>query len=176
MQWLRGYHEVVEGFRPDPALPWRNAGQPLADGEIVCHNDFATYNWTSVQGRLTGVIDWDVAGPGRPIDDVAFAAWNSVPLYRDIGVPQAAERLVLMCEAYGEVDPVTVLAAVGDRMGAAAERIRVGAAAGDLGMQHLVATGVLDRVARQSDSFRRRLPALRERILMQMRPRSDGKA
>ncbi len=161
MSWLRRYHEVVRGFRPDRALPWRHAARPLDDGEIVCHNDFATYNWTAVQGRLTGVLDWDVAGPGRPLDDVAFAAWNSVPLYRDIGVPQAAKRLALMCQEYGGLDPLTVLAAVRDRMGAAVERIRTGAASGDPGMQNVLATGVVDRVAAQSASFRARLPAIR---------------
>lgn len=161
MRWLRRYHDVVAGFRPDPALPWRHAVSGLADGQIICHNDFAQYNWTALDGRLVGVIDWDVAGPGRPIDDVAFAAWNAVPLYRDIGVVASARRLTVVCEAYAGFDPLTVLGAVEDRVAAAASRIRTGAAAGDPGMANLVATGVLDRVAAQSASFRTRFPAIR---------------
>jgi len=164
MQWLRRYHEVVRGFRPDPQLPWRSAPTALAAGEIVCHNDFAPYNWAAVDDRLAGVIDWDVAGPGQPIDDLAFAAWNAVPFYRDIGGTASVRRLALMCEAYGGPDPRTVLAAVESRVGSAAERIRTGAAAGDRGMRNLVATGVLERVTAQSASFRTRLPAL-ERAL-----------
>lgn len=161
MGWLRRYHEVVAGFRPDPVLPWRHARGGPAGGQLICHNDFAQYNWTVVESRLAGIIDWDVAGPGWPIDDVAFAAWNAVPLYRDIGVTRSAERLTVMCEAYAGSDPHTVLAAVDARVGAAASRIHAGAAAGDTGMANLVATGVLDRVATQSASFRARLPAIR---------------
>ncbi len=160
MRWLRRYHDVVADFRPDSALPWRSAPLAPAPGEVICHNDFAPYNWTTVDGHLVGVIDWDVAGPGPPIDDVAFAAWNAVPLYRDVGTAQSARRLKLMCEAYGELVPRAVLSTVDRRIGLATERIRAGAAAGDLGMRNLVATGVLDRVAAQSASFRTRLPAL----------------
>ncbi len=163
MAWLRRYHDVVAGFRPDPTLPWRSSVAPLAQGQIVCHHDFAPYNWAADSGRLSGVLDWDVAGPGRPLDDVAFAAWNSVPLYRDIGVPPAAERLRFICGAYG-ADPVAVLDAVDWRIAGAVERIRAGAEAGDPGMRNLLATGVADRVARQSASFRARLPALRRQL------------
>ena len=30
------------------------------------------------------MVDWDMAGPGRPIDDLAFLAWTAIPLYREI--------------------------------------------------------------------------------------------
>lgn len=161
MRWLHRYHGVVAGFAADPSLPWRNAASTLSEGEIICHNDFAPYNWSVVEDHLVGVIDWDVAGPGRVIDDLAFAAWNAVPLYRDVGMTTTVERLGLMCQAYGGPDPRTVLESVDKRVGSATERIRAGAAAGDSGMRNLVATGVLDRVAAQLASFRTRLPVLR---------------
>jgi aminoglycoside phosphotransferase (APT) family kinase protein len=32
-----------------------------------------------------GVFDWDLAGPTTPLLELAFIAWNCVPLWRDIG-------------------------------------------------------------------------------------------
>ena len=82
-RWLRRYHLAVEGFT-HPG-PWRTGPAPT-EGQIICHHDFAPYNiaWsTSADGpRLVGVFDWDMAGAGQPIDDLSFAAWNWVPLFR----------------------------------------------------------------------------------------------
>jgi len=82
--WLRRFHEAQYGFRPDPALPWRMApGRLLRQGEVVVHHDAAPYN--TIQrpfGGLT-VIDWDFCRPGDPIEDLAFAAWQWVPLWAD---------------------------------------------------------------------------------------------
>ncbi len=53
---------------------------------------------------IRAVLDWDVAGPDEPICDVAFAAWNFVPLL-DAAKPvqQTAARVRLLVEEYGEV-------------------------------------------------------------------------
>ena len=82
--WLRRFHEAQYGFNPDPALPWRMVpGRRLTRGEVVVHHDAAPYN-TIVRpfGGLT-VIDWDFCAPGDPIEDLAFAAWQWVPLWAD---------------------------------------------------------------------------------------------
>ena len=75
------------------------------------------------------MIDWDMAGPGRPIDDLAFLAWTGIPLYRDIGAEETARRVDLLVDAYGEWGPLTVLDAVVERMTTAtrAHRRRSGA-------------------------------------------------
>lgn len=114
---LRRYHDVVRAFDPGEEACWRVGRRPLAPGEIVCHGDFAPWNtlWTS--GKLVGVIDWDMAEPGRPIDDVAFLAQHLVPLRSDawaIGVgfadtPSRARRLALLCQAYGDISPDEVI-------------------------------------------------------------------
>jgi Phosphotransferase enzyme family len=82
--WLRRFHEAQYGFKPDPALPWRMApGRLLTAGEVVVHHDAAPYN--TIQRPFGGVtvIDWDFCRPGDPIEDLAFAAWQWVPLWAD---------------------------------------------------------------------------------------------
>lgn len=58
---------------------------------------------------MVGVIDWDCAEPGYPIEDVAQLAWYAVPFRNrgkceEAGVPFGCEqtsRLLLLCETYG---------------------------------------------------------------------------
>jgi hypothetical protein len=75
----------------------------------VCHNDVGPWN-VIFEGRdAVGLIDWDLAGPGPRIWDVAGAAWHFVPLYDDaeclrIGwpsVPDRMRRVELFVAAYG---------------------------------------------------------------------------
>jgi aminoglycoside phosphotransferase (APT) family kinase protein len=75
----------------------------------VCHNDVGPWN-VVFQGRdAVGLIDWDLAAPGDPLDDVALALWHFAPLYDDaecvrIGWPSApdrAARVALFTSAYG---------------------------------------------------------------------------
>ena len=68
--WLRRFHDAVEGFQPDGPRVWRQTTADLAPGQIVCHNDPGTYNWIVDGDAFVGLIDWDQAGPGHPIDDV----------------------------------------------------------------------------------------------------------
>jgi len=74
----------------------------LAADQIICMHDFGAYNWVVDGNDFVGVIDWDMAGPGRPLDDIAFAAWNSLPLAIALPAPWVAERLRLMASAYGD--------------------------------------------------------------------------
>jgi 8-oxo-dGTP diphosphatase len=148
MRWLSSYHEAVRDFRPRDAV-WRLDSRALASDELICHNDLAPYNVlvTDPEGspRLVGVLDWDVAGPGRPIDDLAFAAWNFLPLWdSSLAVGEAARKLCLQVSAYGSYSPVEVLRHVPVRINAGLERIRKGAAAGDQGMRNLISGGNLE--------------------------------
>lgn len=145
--WLRQFHEAVADF-PRSTRRWRFVERPLADGEIVCHHDAAVYNLAFDGDRLAGVFDWDVAGPGVPLDDLAMFAWNG-PLVALRGegpcseqdVHRAAEALHVMAEAYGGIAPSGVLDRVARRMTAAAERIEAGQRAGDPGMIRLGEVG-----------------------------------
>ena len=82
--WLRRFHQAQRGFTPDPDLPWRlYGGRALGVGEVVVHHDAAPYNTIRrPDGGLT-VIDWDFCGPGDPVEDLGFSAWQWVPLWAD---------------------------------------------------------------------------------------------
>jgi 8-oxo-dGTP diphosphatase len=163
--WLRRFHDAVATFRPDPALPWRNQpGRTLAPGEIVCHHDLGAYNWLIQGDRVTGVVDWDMAGPGRPVEDLAFLAWNTLPLAKAIPAPVAAARLRLMADAYDGVDPVQILDAVVARMTSAGDRIEAGQRAGDPGMLNLANIGEPARLRRILARLRDRLPSIRAEL------------
>jgi mutator protein MutT len=166
-RWLRRYHGTVAGFT-HPG-PWRTGPAPTGD-EIVCHHDFAPYNmvWSSSAhgARLVGVFDWDMAGAGVPIDDLAFAAWNGVPLYRTGRSPQSdARRLEALAEGYG--GPFTaeqILDHVVTRIGRSVRVIRAGQEAGDPGMLNLASHGEPDRTAARLADLVRRAPAVRARL------------
>lgn len=86
------------------------AGTPLADDqEVVCHNDLAPRN-TVYRDVGTGLqhvafIDWDLAGPGARIHDVAHMCWQFLdlgPIVTD--VVEAGQRMRIICDAYGLAD------------------------------------------------------------------------
>jgi len=158
--WLRRYHDVVRGYDPGPRV-WRQGNTTLPPGQLICHNDPGAYNWIVDDGRFAGVIDWDQAGPGYPIDDLAFLCWSAVPLFREVPVADAARRVALAAAAYGGVTASVLLEAVTDRMTRASERIEAGIRRGDPGMLTLREHGEPRRTVDRVAQFTRRLPAIR---------------
>ena len=91
---------------------WRIPGLTPADGVThvtICHNDLAPYNIVARNGHLVGIIDWDLISPGAPLWEIAFMAWQWVPLHHP-GLAQQlgwhaperlGSRLRLLCDAYG---------------------------------------------------------------------------
>jgi hypothetical protein len=108
---LRAYHDATQGF---VGGPWQwPAHEPI---EVICHNDFAPYNMLFEDGRLTGIIDWDLASPGPRVWDMGYAAYRFVPLtdpanpdVTNPGVAEQARRLARFCDAYGKgIEPRAV--------------------------------------------------------------------
>jgi hypothetical protein len=164
VRWTRGFHEAVAGFS-HPG-PWRLPAAPGAT--LIGHNDIAPYNVCFAGNDLVGVFDWDMAGPTTPLLELAFIAWNCVPLWRDIGAAAAANRLALIADTYGGVRPRAVLRAVPTRIGAMLDAIPAGAAAGDPGMANLLAAGEPDRSRRSLNDLIDRTPAI-DRMLSRRR-------
>lgn len=159
--WLREFHDLVEEFRPDGPRVWRQSGETELDpDQIICHNDPGAYNWIIQSGHFVAMIDWDQAGPGEPIDDLAFLLWTAIPLYRPIDVTVIVRRLELVVDAYAEWGPLTLLNAVVDRMSMAADRIAAGIAKGDPGMIQLSSKGEPERTRQRVLDFEERLPAI----------------
>jgi 8-oxo-dGTP diphosphatase len=178
MGWLRRFHDAVRGV--DLAGPWRLDGSGLDEGgTVICHHDFAPYNvsvGTSVSGeRVVGVFDWDLAGPGTPLQELAFAAWNWVPLWRVMPADAAADRLRVMAAAYGAVEAADILARVVPRITAMVAFIRRGQADGDPGMVNLAEAGEPAQTQSSLDALRLRIPEIQSHLVRSNLSRRRGR-
>jgi Phosphotransferase enzyme family len=144
---LRTFHDAGARFPLDEAR-WQWPGHEPA--EVICHNDFGPYNLMFEDGRLTGVIDLDLASPGPRVLDMAYAAYRFVPLTDpanpDAPFPGAAEqgrRLAAFCDAYGEasIGPRDVQRAAIGKLRELVAFIEREAAAGDPAQQAVLARG-----------------------------------
>jgi len=139
VSWTRAFHDAVDGFS-HPG-PWRYF--PVDQPTLIGHNDIAPYNVCFAGDELAGVFDWDLAGPSTPLLELAFIAWNCVPLWSAIDPRVAADRLQVIAAAYGDGGPDAraILRAVPYRIQAMLDWIVTAARAGDQGMANLLAAG-----------------------------------
>ena len=114
---LREFHDASLGFPRDGAV-WQQAAR--SPDEVVCHNDFVPYNFVLDAGRITGVIDVDMASPGPRARDLAHLAYRTVPLAHpanpdlpDSPLELRRIRLRRMVDAYGGPGLPEVLTWVG---------------------------------------------------------------
>jgi Phosphotransferase enzyme family len=98
---IRDFHDAVAGFVPPPGARWQT--HIPADGdEIIAHHDLAPWNLV-IGDRQWTFIDWDTAGPGPRLWDLAYAIHGFAPLSADPAHQRAdaARRLRLIADAYG---------------------------------------------------------------------------
>lgn len=133
---LADFHGAVADFvAPEPVR-----GQlPGVASDPVCHHDLAPYNVVvSGAGRLVGIIDWDLAGPGSHRGDLAFVAWQWVPLWHPAALADAipsgpldtGRRLGVLLDAYGLEERAGFVSAVIARARDQVEGLAARAAAG----------------------------------------------
>jgi hypothetical protein len=128
------------------------AGTELAgDQEVVCHNDLSPRN--TVYRRVTGgwrpvaFLDWDIAGPGKRVPDVAHLCWQFLPLDpRATDVAGTASRLRAVADAYGLADRSTLVPTVLWWQDRCWRGIEARADAGDPAMVRLRETGAAESV------------------------------
>ncbi|HET8570164.1 MAG TPA: phosphotransferase [Candidatus Limnocylindria bacterium] len=153
---LRRYHDVVVTFTPPSDTRWRIvAPEPR---EVICHFDWAPYNAVFDGHRPTAMLDWDNAGPGSRLWDVALSAGAWVPLdlktSARIGpeglLARRGSRLATFCGAYGGVDPSGVLDTLVAELPFMAEFIQREADAGDPGFARLTGWDVPARLRREA--------------------------
>lgn len=99
---LRRVHEAVATFTPPADAKWFSGGE----GPLICHRDLFPPNVILRGGLPVALIDWDLAGPAEPLDDVVSAASHWAPLRTDAekwGLPpdRQPERVRIICDAYG---------------------------------------------------------------------------
>lgn len=146
---LRRYHEAATVQPGWGELPWRYRDPDPARWEIICHSDVAPYNIVYREGLPVGLIDFDVAGPGPRMWDIAYAAFRLAPLSSDAGCiglgfsepPDRLGRLALFCDAYGLDDRTGLLEMVVRRIEGLRDDILQRAAAGDPGVATHLAEG-----------------------------------
>ena len=142
----------------------RGGTSPSPTPRVIGHNDIAPYNVCFDGDDLAGVFDWDFAGPTTPLFELAFIAWNCVPLWRDIGAELAGERLAVIASTYGGFSPLQILRAVPPRIQILLDGIPLAAAAGDAGMVNLMANGEPERSTLSLADLVRRMPEIERRL------------
>ncbi len=161
-EWLRDYHAAARSFDPPADPHWFGGRDELGPGEVVIHHDAAPYNviWAPTPspgdpdaGQLVGFVDWDLAHPADPLQDLAFVAYSWVPFTaRDIAAGDGFDpdtdrlaRLRLLLDAYGWTGTSDrVLLAVRHRAAEHAAGLRTAADDGWEPARDLVAEGVAD--------------------------------
>ena len=136
---LRRYHDLVARFEPPANAQWRLVAPTKA--EVICHNDWSPWNALLQGGRFALTLDWDLAGPGTRLWDVANAAYSWAPLMKDGGrrdIDVQARRLRLFLDSYGLEDRAEVIPTLRLRLQHVARFITEQAALGDPGMRRLV--------------------------------------
>jgi len=170
--WLRRYHGTVADFVQPEGTRWRLTDARAKPGEIICHNDVAPYNVAWNRSGPLGVFDWDVAGPGTPENDLAFAAWNFVPLHddaqcRELGWTQPvdrAARLRRFADAYGLGDRAGFVEQIAMRMQSSIDRIQAAADRGDPSFRAMVDAGHLAPVLASKERLLRDATLLQRAI------------
>ena len=127
---------------PVPRAEWHLVYPDSASYEIICHNDFAPYNCIFVEGRLEAVIDFDMAGPGPQVWDVAYAAYRFARLgATTVDLSEQGRRLRLFCDAYELAERTSLMEIIARRVEAVATMLLERAAAGDAAFPRHVAEG-----------------------------------
>jgi aminoglycoside phosphotransferase (APT) family kinase protein len=86
------YTRRLERLSPLPAvlraaLWWLGRHEPAPVRSVLVHGDLRMGNLIVDDRRLVGVLDWEMAGPGDPLSDLA---WCFLPIWELAGVDEAA--------------------------------------------------------------------------------------
>ncbi|MDP1420482.1 aminoglycoside phosphotransferase family protein [Peribacillus simplex] len=153
---LRFYHDSVSDFSFDES--WQSIDNTPQQFEVLCHNDFAIYNIIFNHERPIGIIDFDNAGPGPRIWDIAYTLYNCVPLsrfylseagekiyYHSLQHPNLIkQRVRLFFESYGEGIEEDYLEMVLLRLEGLCKTITRKASEGDIAFQKMIDEGHLE--------------------------------
>jgi len=96
---VRSFHDASEGFEPPPGARWNVVIAPDRR-DLICHHDLAPWNLVLGTDRWV-FIDWDGAGPGSRLWDLAYTVAGFVPMESQ-GDPAAdGPRVRALADGYG---------------------------------------------------------------------------
>jgi Phosphotransferase enzyme family len=98
---IREFHDAVTEFTPPPDAQWQIL-IPADGDDIIAHHDLAPWNLI-INDTQWAFIDWDVAGPGTRLWDLAYAIHGFVPLTANPAYQRedASHRLRVIADTYG---------------------------------------------------------------------------
>ncbi len=172
-RFLRRYHDATLDYVPPAGTIWQLPYPDSRQHEVICHNDVAPYNMVYRNGKPYGLIDFDTAGPGPRLWDLAYAVYRFVPLSYDSGIQslglekpeQQSRRLKLFCTAYGmQQSYADLLDAVERRLEAMYTLLIERAAAHDPAYERLVNDGHADYYRREIASLQHHRPELQHHL------------
>ncbi len=166
-RFLRRFHDTTIDYVPPPDAVWQSVYPDPKRHEVICHNDFAPYNVVFRREKPKALIDWDFAGPGPRIWDVAYAAYRFIPLSWEPDIvanrPRLAEpavrsmRLRVLGDGYGldKHDRAALIDTVLSRLEYHCALMEDRANGGDTAFQRMIDEGHLALYRRDIDALDR---------------------
>jgi Ser/Thr protein kinase RdoA (MazF antagonist) len=154
---IRDLHDASESFQPPASAAWDVAIRHDRH-DLICHHDLAPWNLV-IDGDRWVFIDWDGAGPGSRMWDLAYAAHGFV-VFRPNGDPDVdAARLATLVESYGldEEQRQTLPQMIVDRTRAMFDLLQHGARTGQQPWARLQSEGHADHWGPTADYIERHL-------------------
>ncbi len=165
---LRAYHDATVDM--DIAdLEWAYSNPDSSTHEVICHNDFALYNMVFSSGLPVGIVDFDLAGPGPRLRDLAYLAYWVVPLsfqtqdmmHHSIAqLERGNERLKMLCSTYGIRDSEKLVHMVSEVLHHMGNEKSVGQMIGTEAARRLAAAGHMTHWQTEAAAFDARKPEI----------------
>jgi Phosphotransferase enzyme family len=159
---LRHYHDATLGFVPTDDAAWAYVYPDSTKHEVICHNDFAPYNFIYRDETPVAVIDFDLAGPGPRLRDVAYGVYWLTPLsfhsndqiaFAETDLRMGSRRLKLFCAAYGITPSIDLLDMIDEVLAFMGDETAMRAIVGPTAAAKLEREGHLAHWQQESASF-----------------------
>lgn len=159
---LREMHDVTARYQTTDEDQWAYEYPDKSKHEVICHNDFGLYNLVINEDQCTGVIDFDLAGPGPKLRDVAYAAYWLVPLsmhaedmkpYTFKDIENNSARLKYFCKTYGVEFDASLLDMVSEVLHNMGDKKAMIQVLGSKTAAELLAAGHLDHWSSEAIAF-----------------------
>ncbi|MEI8409015.1 MULTISPECIES: phosphotransferase enzyme family protein [unclassified Kribbella] len=168
---LREYHQAVAGFDPS-GLDWAEPVPSAYVEDLVSHNDPNLDNVVFRDGVAVALIDFDLAGPGSALWDVATAIRLWAPLRPDADITDVRRgrtltRLRRFADAYGlsGADRTRLVDATARNHEWCMDYVRRGAETGHPWFHQRWTTGEADLTDRTNQWFKDQAETLRRALL-----------